>query len=247
MIARRQALLLMSASGIGVFGGWPARALEPAEKLADVWPAVQAGKFDLAAQRLQVYVTEWPLNQDARSNLAILQFGAGMFAEAEKNLGRIVKLRRTYAADPRFELQYLEAWYRIAQLRAGQAPATPPPATARSLLTLLVGGRDPDTFAAQLTDAYFDFLDRMEESMGSPKTTTTSQGAEVTVTMEVERPERAMVERAYLCICNFMLGEQALGLGNQASGRKLLAEAAAYKAESEIEFHIAKAELARLG
>src|SRR5688572_18021896 len=96
VIGRRCALILMSAGAVVL--ACPARALDPAAKLEDVWSEVQRGAFDLAAQRMQMHVTEWPLDRDARSSLAILQFAAGMFDKAAENLGRIVKLQRGYAS-----------------------------------------------------------------------------------------------------------------------------------------------------
>jgi hypothetical protein len=245
-INRRRALALVS--GIGMFAvKWPALALAQAEKLDDVWPEVQAGAFDVAVQRLQLHVTEWPLDREARTSLAIMQFAAEIFDQAVENLGRIVKLGRASAsgAGGKLDIEYLEAWYRLAQLRAGDTPDTPQPGSPHSLLRLLQQGQGAKAFAADLTIAYFDFLDRLERDI-SKTTVTTENGATITTTTNVRRPDRDAVERAYHCIGNFMLGEQARSLGKAADGKKLFGEAVATRANDAIEYFIAKAEFARL-
>jgi hypothetical protein len=137
-ITRRQLLAMSAAIGVNAFT-WRAHAIVPAKNLEEVWPDVLAGKFGLAVERLQLHVTEWPLDRGARSNLAVVQFAAEMFDKAEENLGRVVRLQRGVApsAGLRFDIDYFEAWYRLAQLRAGRAPDTPPPTSPRSLLVVL--------------------------------------------------------------------------------------------------------------
>jgi hypothetical protein len=96
-----------------------------------------------------------------------------------------------------------------------------------------------------LADAFFAYIDQVERKIG--KTTVTMQdGSTATSVVNITRPERRAVEQAYLCIGNFMLGEQALGLDDRVAGKQFLATAVASEAEGEIEYHIAKAELARL-
>lgn len=239
-------MLLMSAAGASVFASRVC-ALEPAAKLANVWPEVQAGTFDMAAERLQLHVTEWPLDRNARSSLAILQFAAGMFDKASDNLGRVVKLERGYDSqiDPLIDIDYLETWFRLSRLRAGRVIDAPPRVSPYSLLVLLDGELEIGAFVSQRTDDYFAYLDRMEDIVSRSETTTTEQGASVTVTMSVTRPPRDAVERDYLCVGNFMLGEQALGLGRREEGRSLLGDAVAAKAETMVEHFIAKTELTR--
>jgi hypothetical protein len=222
-------------------------AVEPASKLEEVWAEIQAGKFDLAAQRLQLHATEWPLDREVRANLAIMQFAAEMFDKAEENFRWVVKLQRarTPVATQPFNIDYLEAWYHLAQLRAGHAPDAPTPASAHSLLLVLRREEEVQSFAAKATDAYFAYLDRVQEAIG--ETTAVGEGVTATLRMNVERPDREAVEQSCLCTAHFALGERALGLGDRAAGQSSLAAAIASKAEGAVEHHIAKAELARLG
>ncbi len=244
-VTRRHAFIL--ASAVAAHAITPrAFALEPAKSLEQVWPEVRAGSFEVAVQRLQVHVTEWPLDRAARSNLAMLQFATETFDKAEENFRRVVKLQRamTPSAGPRFDMDYLEAWYYLSQLRAGRTPDMPPFASAYSLLSILTGKRDVQGFAAKAADAYFVYLDGVQDMMR--ETTVTRGGATATVKMHVERPDRDAVERSYLCIGHFTLGEQALGLGDRAAGRDSLSVATAIKAEDAFEHHVAKVELTRL-
>jgi hypothetical protein len=245
VVARRQFLAMSAAIGATAIAR-RANAVEPAKKLEDVWPAIRAGEFDQAAQRLQLHVTEWPLDRGARADLAVMQFAAEMFDKAEENFGRVVKLRRGVAqsSGPHFDIDYLEAWYRLAQLRASHTPDTPSPVSPHSLLAVLARA-EHQAFAAELADAYFAYLDQVEMKIG--KTTVTMEdGSTATSVVNINRPDRRAVEQSYLCIGNFMLGEQAIGLDDPAAGKQFLTAAVASEAESEVEYYIAKAELARL-
>ena len=249
-VTRRQFLTATAAIGAASFA-YRTHALESAKNLEEVWSDVRAGRFELAVQRLQLHVTDWPLDRDARSSLAVMQFAAGAFDSAAENLGRVVKLQRgvSQAARPRFEIDYLEAWYRLAQLRAGRTPDILHPASPHSLLAVLVRAEHQpsvhQSVTTELADAYFAYLDQLEKEVGK-ETVTRNDGTTATAVVNINRPERHAVEQAYLCISNFMLGEQALGFDDQTSGRQFLAAAVDSKAESEVEYHIAGAELARL-
>lgn len=222
-------------------------ALDPAKTLEEVSAEVQAGNFELAAQRLQLHVTEWPLDRDARANLAMIQFGAEQFVTAEQNLGRIVKLQRGFSSvrtpvDP----DYLEAWYWIALRRAGHLTDAPPPTLSPSLLAVPEHASNVEVLAADLTDAHVAYLERLSEVMNK-SAPTTKDGVEITVTTNFELPDRNVVYRAYVCIADFLLGEQALSFGQREVAKQYLVAATATKSEILVEYHIAKAELARLG
>jgi hypothetical protein len=223
-----------------------ASALEPA---SDLWTEIKAGKFEIAVQRLQLHVAEWPLDRDARSDLAIMQFAAGEFAKSEENLARIIKLQRGFASGGNrlLDMEYLEAWYRLAQLRAGHALDTPSPISPNSLLAVLARSVEPEAFAASWADAVLDFNKGLEAALGNTTQTTQVDGMTVTMTTKVAHPAREPLEREYLCLSRFMLGEQALGQDDLSTARKQLAEAVVTKSEHLIEYHIAKAELAQIG
>jgi len=245
---RRHVLCGMLAVGTIPFARH-ALALEPASDRKDIWAEIKAGRFDIAAQRLQLHVTEWPLDRDARSDLAIVQFAAGEFDKAAENLARIIKLQRGFASkgNQLLEMEYREAWYRLAQLRAGHTPDTPPPISPNSLLAVLARSQEPEAFADSWADAVIDFNKRLEAAVGNTVQTTQADGTTVTMTTKVRHPERESLEREYLCLSRFMLGEQALGEGDLGTARKQLAESVVTKADHLVEYHIARAELVRLG
>ena len=223
-----------------------ASALEPA---SDLWAEIRAGKFEIAVQRLQSHVAEWPLDRDARSDLAIMQFAAGEFGRSEENFARIIKLQRGFASrgNRLLDMEYLEAWYRLAQLRAGHTPDTPPPMSPNSLLAVLAGTVEPEAFATSWADAVLDFNKGLEAALGNTPQTTQVDGMTVTMTTKVAHPARESLEREYLCLSSFMVGEQAVGQGDLSTAREQLVESVATKSEQLVEYHIAKAELARLG
>lgn len=245
-LSRRHALMLLATAGVSTVTR-SAGAIEPAKTIKEVWPELQAGNFEHAVQRLQLYVTEWPLDREVRSNLAIMQFAAELFEKSAENLRWVVRLERAivHGSGLRFDMDYIEAWYHVAQLRAGHSPDTPSPPYPYSLLTVLTGAQEVRSFAAKATEAYFAYLDHLEQMMG--ESTGSSGSVTATVRMNVQRPDRDAVELSYLCIGQFFLAEQRIGLGDRTSGKDLLAQALDSKAEGAVEYHIAKAELTRLG
>jgi tetratricopeptide (TPR) repeat protein len=245
-VTRRQALASVAALGASAFIP-SALALDPAKTLEDVSAEVQAGKFELAAQRLQLHLTEWPLDRDARANLAMTQFGAEQFAMAEQNLGRIVKLQRSYSRDRTpVDPDYLEAWYWIARCRAGQPTDVPPATLTPSFLAVPEHASKIEALAADLTDAHIAYLERLSTTMNK-SATAVKDGFEITVTSNFELPDRSVVYKAYVCIANFLLGEQALSMGQREAAKRYLGAAIATQSEVLIEYYIAKVELARLG
>jgi hypothetical protein len=198
---------------------------------------------------LQLHLTEWPLDHDARLDLAIMQFAVGEFDKAEGNLARIIKLRRGFASRGKtlLEMEYREAWYRLVQLRAGHTPDTPPPISPNSLLAVLAKSQEPEAFAASWADAVVAFNKELEAAVGNTVQTTQVDGTTVTMTTKVRHPEREPLEREYLCLSKFMLGEQALAEGDLSTARKQLAGSVATKSQQLVEYHIAKTELSRLG
>lgn len=247
-LSRRSALAILAFAGAGCFAA-KAFALQPAGNFEDVWPEITAGDFATAAARLQLYVEDRPADKAARVSLAMMLFGAGMFTPAEENFWRIVKLERSYAdrKSPNQDLQHTEAWLYLSRLRLGQQDKAVEPKSAYSLLYLLSGRIAAEDFAAALTDAHFALLDQLEATLPAPTVVKTKDGQSVTVGARIERPARDAIERRYSCLANFMLAEQALGLGNVERAKALFGIAADVGAESEVTHYISKTELMRLG
>src|SRR5262245_48185405 len=122
-VTRRRAWAIVAALGVSALTE-RALALEPAKELDDVSRAIQTGDFATAVQRLQLHAADWALDRGVRTDLAIMQFAAWMFDKAEQSLGCVVRNERrvTSGGNPDFGTEYNEAWYRLAQLRAGQVP-----------------------------------------------------------------------------------------------------------------------------
>jgi hypothetical protein len=252
MISRRKSLVLLSAAGAALLAR-KAVALVPAKEWREVWPEVQQGDFGTAAERLLMHVTERPLDHEARVCLATMQFADGQFDAAARSLEPEVRLRRSYArTEPTgTDFDAVECWHYLAMLRAGQDVEIPAAQYQPSLLSLLGGNITLDEFLEQGVAALEVAYEQAEQAMKviaqAMEQSTDERVAKVAPLFSFQKPDRQSIMKSLTCPARFMLGEQALGQKDMSAARTHLASSMATSAVSLVEYHIAKAELARLG
>jgi hypothetical protein len=244
--------MLLAAAGAATFAKHAA-ALTPAEDWRDIWPEIEVGDFSMAAQRLELHVNEWPLDHEARTSLAIMQFSGGSFAAAAQNLERQIKLRKGYARTETTSIDFdaVECWYYLANLRAGRDLQVPPAPHQPSLLSLLSGQIKLNDFLEEGLAAQDAVYEKMEPAMKLIAETLQqameeTTGKRIGPAFSYERPDKPTLIAGLTCQARLMLGEQAMGLEEMTAAQTHFAATVATKADSMVEYHIGKAELARL-
>lgn len=228
----------------------------PQIALADVsdpyesaWDLIEAGDFTTAAQLLEPDPVATTYFQKRVVRAGALYFAAGDFISAQQCFeSALAEPAKTEGTKPDTSgdkpnsfllLRDASVWRYLAQLRQGQAVelATDVASVFISPLKRLVAGLiDVDTYADEETRAARAFYDALILNVAEWK------GKEDFVRRAVEP-----LTKGYRCAGNFALAEQMLARGGKDEARTLFSAALEPAAVNLLEYHIAKAELARLG
>lgn len=225
----------------------PALAYLKEVRLRDVWPEIESGNFAAAAARFEQYLRERPIDHEARAELGLVQFAAGEYADAAANLEREAKLQSGYAQNDDLapKLDWVAACHYLAVRRSGQEAALPTPHASPSLLALLGKAITLDQFLGQVETMAQRSHEKARETLALIEKITKQQGVDVPLQMPPYDPAAVRVE--YTCVARCVLGEQSLCDDDLPTARDHLKAAIQTEAAHLIQYHIAKAELARLG
>ena len=224
-----------------------------AAKVADL---VHAGDFGGAATLMQTLVEERPLDRDRRLILGQLLFGSGDFAAAGDEFQRIEKRGGTkddfavFAIGEALAIGSADktalfsgsrfrdsaSWLYLSLLRKGDAQATLSAGPRESIRTLLRGDATVKEYVDLQRQIMTAFLDGVAKRYG--------EQAQVADMVKVAQGN---LRAELTCVASFALAEQALGRGDLKGAAEHLHAAVETGAERIAEFHVAKAELARLG
>ncbi|MEZ5831194.1 MAG: hypothetical protein R3D05_08430 [Dongiaceae bacterium] len=217
---------------------------------------VNAGDFVGAVAIMRKLVEERPLDRNLRLILGQLCFGGGDFAAASDEFQRIEKRGGTRDDFAVFDVGEVlaigstekaalvggsrfrdsAAWLYLSLLRKGDDHASLPAAPRESIRTMLRG----ETTKAEYIDLQSSIVDALLDGLGK------KYGSAAGVSDMVRIAKRNL--RAELtCVAEFALAEQRLGTNDRKGAIKRFEAALDSKAQRIAEFHIAKAELARLG
>jgi hypothetical protein len=128
------------------------------------------------------------------------------------------------------------AWLYLSQFRNGEAQASLPAGPRESIRNMLRG----DTTKAEYIDLQWQTIDALLDGLAK------RYGGAAEVADMVKVAKRNL--RAELtCVADFALAEQALGNNDRKGAIKRFEAALDTEAQRIAEFHIAKAELARIG
>ncbi len=244
---RRGLLAILAAMGVAGVSRH-ALALAPAQELSEVWPEVLAGDFTTAAARLDLHVTEWPLDHKARINPPAMQFAAGAFENAIGHLEREVHLRRGYARSrpTSTDFDWPESLLYLSRLRAGVSAEIPQPQYNPSLLSLLNNDITLDGFLQRAYAAKEIEYAEIEQMMGLISKAVGQTDKQAALWFTYTRPDPQVTNKELICTARLILGEQALGNKDAKAARWHLQTAIETGIDYLLGFHVAKAELARL-
>jgi hypothetical protein len=260
MISRRLALRITAAAFIA--GCAPQKADSPTSAQTDaaggdteLGKLIRGADFASAAALFRGVVDQSPLNRDSRLILGKLHFAGRNFDAAVREFETIERRGGTkddfrvidieelvgmgFAGSDSFvqgsRLKDSAAWLYLATLRQGRATSLPagPRESIRSLLR-------EETTIDEYVRIQREFMDEVLTQFGRDYAQLSGVGDVVTTGKKNLRAELT-------CVARFALAEQALGTGDASAARRNLEAALATRAERIIEFHTAKAELARLG
>ena len=217
---------------------------------------IRAGEFGAAAALFQSEVDTRPLDRDARLILGKLYFADRNFDAALRefetierrggtkddfrviDVGELVGLGFSASDSFVFGSRFKDSasWLYLADLRLRGVASGPPLGPTESIRTLLRG----ESTIEQYVDVQAAFMDAALIQFGR------DYGAADGVKEAVEVGRRNL-RSELICIAHFALGEQAQGGQNAAVAVRHYRDAVTANADRIIEYHIAKAELKRLG
>jgi len=259
MISRRHALQITAAA---LFAGCASQKASTSASSQNnaaggdtkLGQLIRSAEFGDAAKLFQSDVDQFPLDRGRHLILGKLHFGdrnfnaaVGEFETIERCGGtkddfRVIDLEElvgigfaksdTFAQGSRFKDS--AAWLYLARLRQGQAAALAP-GPQESIRSLL---RDEATI-----DEYVRIQKKM---MDEALNQFGREYAEVAGMSEIVDTGKNNLKAELTCVAHFTLAEQALGKNDVAAASRNFQAATATEAGRIIEFHIAKAELARL-
>jgi len=217
---------------------------------------VHAGDFGGAAAMMRKLVEERPLDRSRRLILGQLCFGSGDFAAASDEFQRIEKRGGTrddfgvfgigevmaigssdksaLLAGSRF--QDSAAWLYLSVFRRGDIQPSLPAGPRESIRNMLRG----DTTKAEYIDLQWQTIDALLDGLAKRY----GDSAEVANMVKVAKRN---LRAELTCVADFALAEQALGNNDRKGAIKRFEAALDTGAQRIAEFHIAKAELARIG
>lgn len=249
MISRRQFWHCALAVSLVGLRPWRAAADEAADIYGSAWDLIEAGRFGDAARLLEPKPAAAQSLRTRVLRAGALYFGAEDFSSAQQCFDAALAERaKTDGAEPDTSgakpnsfllLRDADIWRHLAAGRQGRTVDLNADEVSLVLspsTRLLVGRIDIAAYVEEELKHDRVFYDALILNIAEWK------GKEDYIEKAI-----APLAKGYRCVGNFALAQQALARGQQAEARALFAAALATNAVDLLEFHIAKAELARLG